>query len=395
MFGPSWYGRLDVQAVNDGYVAFVSFVDGTTGSFSVAVAPDRLTLTGAVSQGESPASSESEWFFHWGTLVLPRAATGALAGTFTATGQARAFDGGDSGGNFPGQGSGTLEADTAAPVFTPTMPTRKGPPGALLPWESLEIHTSEPVPGASLTAATGATLEGAPLAISTSLLPLAPDDGVGVRILQAFSPAWEQTRGHQLSISVQSGIHDPAGNLSAAVTADFPVLDVGSAAASVALDGTVPFGRWGTGALLPAGAPCEADAGCLSLGLADLTCPVPVAGVAARVLIAGASVVKVRLRVQNSMGGGAAPFSLNLTDKAGHVIVIDAATLVYPPAAAKTDTGNTAWATFSFPFAGVLEGDEIGVDLVAGRPSVKTDCIWPLPSGKAEVLVSRIWADKE
>jgi hypothetical protein len=394
MDAPDRYGRLDLRATDGGYVAFVSFAEGTTGWFEVAADQDQFTLMGYVLQIRSPPSMETTYSVQWESFILPRNAAGDLAGTFTASGRSYFSGGWENQGDLPTQGTGTLSRDTTPPSLAIGWPARKGPPGAMLPWDPVLLAVSEPVSAVSWVAATRAVTAGnpGPVPWHSTLLPAAPDDGAGVRQLLVSTGAWDQVRGKTLSLSVEAGLPDPSGNLAAGASADLPVLDVGEVAQVRPLDGSIPFGRWGA-TLLPAGDPCEA-AGCVSLGLAPLTCPVPVAGVAMRVPGKGADTLKVRLRVRHATPGGASPFSLSVTDTAGHRMELDSASLAYPAASGQDGSGNTDWVSFSIHLSEELTGDELGVSIVAGPSSVQADCVFPPTPGQAEVLIGQIGAEK-
>jgi hypothetical protein len=390
------YGRIDLRPSGDGYVAFVSLAKGTTRAFKVTATPGQFVLEGEVIQYASQPSLELTWGQTWTRIVLNRIEDGSMSGQVTATGQATAFDGGDNSCTSPTTARGTVAEDHTGASLTPALPLRKGPPKAMLPWESLSINASEPVDAAALVAATEARVPDGPdpLPLRTTTSPQAPDDGAGVRELQVSTPAWEQIRGKTLSISVRSAIPDPAGNPSINSPGTFEVLDVGAAASSLVLDGSVPVGLWGAASPLPAGAPCE-EAGCVTLGSASVTCSPPASGVAARVLISGAKTIKVRLQVSDLATPQGVSFSIRASDKKGHQIDVDASQLIAHATtnASGQETRSADWQTITIPIAGLLEGDEAGVDIVAGPRLLKEDCIFPVISGTPEVRVAKIWAD--
>jgi hypothetical protein len=337
--------RVDLKKDPSGaYIAVVTPRWGQPAPFEADVQPKAVRLSG---QGALHAGLTTDT---WSTYTLPRDASGALDGSFTAGGTEETING-DVGMVGSLGGRGTAVRDRTAPELQidPTSPA--GPDKKLLPWDPIVVRAAEPVSIASPPAiyVTGAS----------GLLPLAwePDrhvDWAGTVQLTARRTTWTgKGADAKLAAPEQVG-RDLAGLGTPTLAQPLPFLDVPPPLKIHDFDGdSLTVALWGLAKVLSADPICESG-GCVKLEFPAGYCNVPRVGLALRLDTTGATAMKVRYRVLTgpASGGNGPPMSVPT------VFTLEVAPLGAAAQRAAQNLDQGAVKTLPAPIAGYAYGTD-------------------------------------
>lgn len=302
--------------------------------------------------------------YHFKELSLARAATGALSGAASALVDVQWAEDDICSVDVDQSWSGTLGPDVTPPglraggrsVIAPKRPSsdcfsptggkaRPGLPAAILPWETLAVEATEPVPG--LSAGLSLELGGVALATSWTDAPFAPDVWAWTAL-----DDWDAVRGKTLTVRAAASLRDRAGHALVERALPVSVLDVGPALASHDFDKLGNVAVFGDatleGGVLRVEAPCNSGTG----------------GVAGRLRSRGADAVRMRLRADG-----------------GTSVLIDVAGKSGRHYTGQSPFGGE-WATVDVP---IDSESEVGFSVVPNSL-----CHW---TTSAVVWVDRVWVE--
>ena len=292
--------RVDIGArVGDTYQAFVTprwgYPAEATTVFELESGRVELT-TGFFITGAEIGDT-------WSEMMVSLDANGELRGPVTATGHRRPL-GGDFGGSFPLEASGSIALDRTAPEVDAVTESPHGPPDALLPWDEVVVRAAEGVDADelhTLLRILSATGENTFPAVHWKHTPAIDDRTApsgSVRVRGSFQ-TWPDLS-LDLGVGIDAGAMDLVGLRAPVYSKKFTLRSFGSAAGRNDFDGTGPaLALWGqTVQLGGAAGPdprCESK-GCMMIGpLANPHCSVR-SGFAGRITTSS-PLISIRYRV--------------------------------------------------------------------------------------------------
>jgi hypothetical protein len=379
--------RLDLRkAVNGSYDALFTSHFEQTYAMSGYVSGGALSLIGPASiSGSTEVGYVTD---SWQQLVLEVDATGGLTGVVTASGMSTGSEG-DVAFESDVSGTAQISADHVAPELKATFGDPAGPPNAMLPWDPIQLATSEGVDEKTLAASASITFgDGEPMPMFTSITgPDSTDPTAwgGARTDSLLLASWTPMGQETAQVNVVAGDKDPSGNLSAAFHDMTTLLPVGPALASHTFQGdVVEEATWGTIAFLGSKSGsdphCENAGACVELGpfhTGNNPCEAPVpTGVAGLLQANAGSSVTVRYKVTTKgLGDGnppslyPAPFEVVLaTHEAGIAIsqvMVAPTDFVDQGEAAGDERWATVWTTATYAAPASFLGGEIGFEVRA------------------------------
>lgn len=302
--------------------------------------------------------------YHFKKLSLARNAHGALSGAASAVVDVQWAEDDICSVDVDQSWSGTLGPDVTPPalraggrsVIAPKRPSsdcfsptggaaRPGLPAAILPWETLAVEATEPVPG--LSAGLSIEMGGSALAASWTDAPFAANVWAWTALAD-----WDAVRGKTLTVRAAAALRDRAGHALVERTLPVSVLDVGPALASHDFDKLGNVAVFGDatleGGVLRIEAPCNSGTG----------------GVAGRLSTQGADAVRIRLRAES-----------------GTSVLIDVAGKSGRHYTAPSPSGGE-WTTVDVP---IDSESEVGFSIVPNSL-----CHW---TTSAVAWVDRVWAE--
>ena len=300
--GPAFFAeRLDFKESGGSFEASL----GSKSACSVTVTASAVSFDGCTKVDQVTVEE----------LVLPRAADGALVGTFQAASRYKGLFQGDMLMNEVTKFSGSVTPDTTAPeaeIFATTV----------LPWDGLSATVDEGIDEKQLVAAASAVpLSGSPPPITWKAVPGTPAWSGARSLVGAFadwaaladSPTFELTLG---------SLTDPSGNASTPVKATVKTLGVGKPAVVHDFEnGALVLSATGSATVESGVTPgvCESGA-CMVLGPGDQCAG---AGGMLRGLldVSGKSKVRLRSRLVSSSKASATKFAIRLIAASGEKTV--------------------------------------------------------------------------
>lgn len=292
------HARLDIRKNATGYDAALTPEFGQSAEMSVALEQDgTVTLSGQAwfSDG-STATDELQ------TIHLAVGDDGKWSGTFTAEGS-EMITNGDTGTESDATATGTVGADARAPQVRASAIVSA--PTVVLPWDALEVETSEPVDASALTSALSLT----PGSVSWQASP--PEvSWLGTTSSFGYRTIWSDFSGNS-SLGVAAGLLDPSGNASPSVATPVQFLDVPLAAA---FSGSTAPAMWGKATVASSPESCGQAAACFEIGPLDGPCGAEPGGIAGRLVANGSKIsITYRLRVASEFSQPQWPSGLGLS----------------------------------------------------------------------------------
>ncbi|MCE7893279.1 MAG: hypothetical protein DYH12_26845 [Sorangiineae bacterium PRO1] len=288
--------RLDLRQSAGAFEAAL----GSEVACSVTVGAAAVSLSGC---GKANSVTVEE-------LVLPRAADGALTGSFQARSRYSGLFQGDMLVNEVTEFSGTIAFDAQPPGLDMYAQ-------GVLPWHKVNVLVSEGVDPTQLAAAVSLSVaSGAPPSLAWKAEPGAPA-WTGARALVGTFTDWASLAGGSSFDLAMGPVNDLNGNASLAMKANVKVVALGKllvvhdfeAGSSLATSGNAAHQDGTTAGI------CEAGA-CVSLGPGD-KCQAPVGDVRGLLEVNGKTKVRLRTRVIADSATAVPEFELRLYAPSG------------------------------------------------------------------------------